>query len=54
MGCVQVGLLFVTGSAARKFFQSFDTEYPGYGHQEQAWKRLSSQHVSAWVGRMGG
>ena len=44
---VQVGLPFVTGSARRKFFQTFETEHPGYGHQEQAWKRLSSQHLAA-------
>jgi DEAD/DEAH box helicase domain-containing protein len=44
---VQVGLPFVTGSAGRKFFQTFETEHPGYGHQEQAWKRLSSQHLAA-------
>lgn len=44
---VQVGLPFVTGSAGRKFFQNFETEHPGYGHQEQAWKRLSSRHLAA-------
>lgn len=44
---VQVGLPFVTGAAGRKFFSTFETEYPGYGHQEQAWKRLSSQHQAA-------
>lgn len=44
---VQVGLPFVTGTTGRKFFQSFETEHPGYGHQEQAWKRLSSQHLAA-------
>ena len=43
---VPVGLPFVTGSAGRKFFQAFETEHPGYGHQEQAWKRLSSQHLA--------
>ena len=44
---VQVGLPFVTGSAGRKFFQTFETEHPGHSHQEQAWKRLSSQHLGA-------
>ena len=44
---VQVGLPFVTGKAGRKFFQTFETEHPGHGHQEQAWKRLSTQHQAA-------
>ena len=44
---VQVGLPFVTGKAGRKFFQPFETEHPGHGHQEQAWKRLSTQHQAA-------
>jgi DEAD/DEAH box helicase domain-containing protein len=44
---VQVGLPFVTGSAGTRFFSSFETEHPGYSHQEQAWKRLSSQHLAA-------
>lgn len=44
---VQMGLPFVQGSAARTFFQTFETEHPGYSHQEQAWKRLSSQHQAA-------
>lgn len=44
---VQMGLPFVQGSAARTFFPSFETEHPGYSHQEQAWKRLSSRHQAA-------
>lgn len=44
---VQMGLPFAVGSAGRTFFKSFDTEYPGYHHQELAWKRLSSQHQAA-------
>jgi hypothetical protein len=40
---VQVGLPFVTGTAGRKLFPTFETEHPGYGHQENAWERLSSQ-----------
>lgn len=44
---VQVGLPFVPGSAGSDFFSTFQTEYPGYSHQEQAWKRLSSQHRAA-------
>jgi DEAD/DEAH box helicase domain-containing protein len=41
---VQVGLPFVAGSRGRQFFASFQTTYPGYRHQEQAWQRLSSLH----------
>jgi DEAD/DEAH box helicase domain-containing protein len=26
---------------------SFETEHPGFSHQEQAWQRLSSQHQAA-------
>ncbi|MFZ1364623.1 MAG: DEAD/DEAH box helicase [Brachymonas denitrificans] len=44
---VQMGLPFAEGAAGRTFFQTFDTEYPGYLHQEQAWQRLSSQHQAA-------
>jgi DEAD/DEAH box helicase domain-containing protein len=44
---VQVGLPFVAGSAGRRFFSAFETEYPGYSHQEKAWERLSSQHMAA-------
>lgn len=39
---VQLGLPFSSGQAGRTFFQSFETAYPGYRHQEQAWERLSS------------
>lgn len=44
---VQVGLPFVPGTAGKKFFSAFETEYPGYSHQEHAWQRLSSQHLAA-------
>lgn len=44
---VQLGLPFVRGTAGRKFFGTFETEHPGYDHQEQAWRRLSSQHQAA-------
>ena len=44
---VQVGLPFVAGSAGRDFFTGFQTEYPGFSHQEHAWQRLSSQHLAA-------
>lgn len=41
---VQVGLPFSEGRAGRSFFQSFETKFPGYSHQERAWERLSSNH----------
>src|ERR1035437_9629973 len=44
---VQVGLPFVAGGSGKAFFSAFETQYPGYSHQEQAWKRLSSQHQAA-------
>lgn len=44
---VQMGLPFAVGSAGRTFFQTFETEHPGYHHQEQAWRRLSTQHQAA-------
>ncbi len=44
---VQVGLPFVPGAAGRDFFAGFQTEFPAFSHQEQAWRRLSSQHAAA-------
>lgn len=44
---VQVGLPFVAGSTGRDFFVGFQTEHPGYSHQERAWQRLSRQHQAA-------
>lgn len=44
---VQMGLPFNVGSAQCNFFSGFATEFPGYAHQEAAWKRLSSQHGAA-------
>lgn len=44
---VQIGLPFMPGAAGRDFFSAFQTEHPGYRHQEQAWQRLSSQHQAA-------
>lgn len=44
---VQMGLPFAVGTAGRSFFSSFETEYPGYLHQEIAWRRLSSEHMRA-------
>lgn len=39
---VQVGLPFSGGKAGCHFFQTFQTAYPGYIHQELAWERLCS------------
>ncbi|EIN00452.1 DEAD/DEAH box helicase [Paraburkholderia hospita] len=39
---VQVGLPFSVGKAGRRFFSAFETTFPGFSHQEQAWERLSS------------
>ena len=44
---VQLGLPFKLGSSGRTFFKTFETEHPGYEHQEIAWMRLSSQHQAA-------
>lgn len=44
---VQVGLPFVSGAAGRDFFEGFQTQFPAFSHQEQAWLRLSSQHAAA-------
>lgn len=44
---VQVGLPFEPGLTGRNFFASFETTFPGFSHQEQAWKRLSSQRLAA-------
>jgi DEAD/DEAH box helicase domain-containing protein len=39
---VQVGLPYMPGTAGRNFFSAFQTEHPGYQHQEKAWQRLAS------------
>ncbi|MGK5092815.1 DEAD/DEAH box helicase [Deltaproteobacteria bacterium TL4] len=44
---VQVGLPFREGQAGNKFFAHFETEHPGFTHQEAAWQRLSSDHEAA-------
>ena len=44
---LQVGLPFTQGSAGKNFFSNFETENPGYSHQEAAWKRLSTLHSAA-------
>lgn len=40
---VQVGLPFEPGQTGRRFFRAFETKFPGFSHQERAWKRLASQ-----------
>ncbi|MFT3801170.1 MAG: DEAD/DEAH box helicase [Burkholderiaceae bacterium] len=44
---VQIGLPFCAGSAGRGFFAGFETKFPGFSHQEAAWKRLSTEHLGA-------
>jgi len=44
---LQLGLPFTQGQAGKGFFKDFETEYPGFSHQEAAWQRLSSQHMAA-------
>jgi len=44
---LQIGLPFTQGVSGNKFFKNFDTENPGYSHQEAAWKRLSTLHSAA-------
>lgn len=39
---VQVGLPFVPGAAGRDFFAGFQTEFPAFSHQEQAWRVMRS------------
>ena len=39
---IQVGLPFRTGTKSNKFFSTFNTEFPGYVHQESAWQRIST------------
>src|SRR5690554_6247181 len=44
---VSVGLPFLTGGAGQDFFPGFETEFPPYAHQEQAWRRLVSSGAAA-------
>ena len=44
---VQIGLPFRVGSGGKKFFNGFQTEFPGFVHQEKAWERLSSNRGAA-------
>jgi len=44
---VQLGLPFRIGSQGKKFFGGFETKFPGFVHQEEAWKRLTSNQKAA-------
>src|SRR5690348_18244419 len=44
---LQVGLPFRVGSAGTHFFSSFETRFPGFVHQEQAWQRLATDRDAA-------
>ncbi len=44
---LQVGLPFTQGAAGKNFFSTFETDNPGYSHQEGAWQRLSTLHNAA-------
>jgi DEAD/DEAH box helicase domain-containing protein len=39
---VSIGLPFRAGKTGRDFFAGFETEFPPFAHQEQAWTRLAS------------
>ena len=43
---LQLGLPFTPGAAGKQFFKGFETQFPGFSHQEGAWQRLSSQHLT--------
>jgi DEAD/DEAH box helicase domain-containing protein len=44
---VQIGLPFRTGSGGKTFFGEFESEFPGFVHQESAWQRLTSNRLAA-------
>jgi len=44
---LQIGLPFRVGSADTHFFSSFETRFPGFVHQEQAWQRLATDRDAA-------
>lgn len=44
---VSIGLPFLTGKVGRDFFSGFETEFPPFAHQEQAWKRLGSNQQAS-------
>jgi DEAD/DEAH box helicase domain-containing protein len=46
---VQLGMPFVSGSQGKGFFPGFETEHPGFLHQEQAWRRCGVRQGSTLV-----
>jgi DEAD/DEAH box helicase domain-containing protein len=44
---IQLGLPFRVGSKGRRFFDGFETKFPGFVHQEAAWERLSSNRMAS-------
>lgn len=44
---VQLGLPFRVGCQGRGFFAGFETEFPGFVHQEAAWRRLASDRLAS-------
>src|SRR5215510_53521 len=44
---VQLGLPFRTGLKGKNFFETFETEFPGYVHQEMAWERFASNRMAS-------
>ena len=42
---LQLGLPFSPGDSGKNFFKGFETQFPGFSHQEDAWKRLSTEHM---------
>jgi len=43
---VSMGLPFQTGEQGTGFFSSFETTYPPYVHQQQAWERITSDRLA--------
>jgi DEAD/DEAH box helicase domain-containing protein len=43
---LQVGLPFRVGTQGKGFFSGFETEHPGFVHQEEAWERLASDRMA--------
>jgi len=41
---LSMGLPFLQGKGGTDFFSTFNTSYPPYHHQQQAWERISSDH----------
>lgn len=44
---LQIGLPFRHGPGGKTFFSHFETQNPGYTHQESAWRRLASDQGAA-------